>query len=149
MRACGWLACLSTAGAPPKAAAEVATALAGTPRSVVAFYAHLFAGRAASTLGRRVEAANHYQRALALFPDAQSALLASSRLALAESDVRAALQPIERLGLRSAEPEADPWWQSYLCAGREADDLLRAVWDAHTARRRGRWDGAMRCSLEP
>ena len=113
-----------------EAAAEVKTALASAPRGVVAFYAHLFAGRAASTLGRGAEAADHYQRALGLFPDAQSALLASSRLALAESDVRAALQPIERLGPRSAEPEADPWWQDYLCAGREADDLLTAVWAA-------------------
>jgi len=61
-----------------KAAAQLKPALDATPQGVVAFYARLFAGRAAQALGKLDEAAEHYRAALALFPDAQSALLASS-----------------------------------------------------------------------
>jgi hypothetical protein len=69
-----------------------------------------------------------YQDALVLFPDAQSALLASSQLALLASDVPATLAAVERLGARSAVFTADPWWQYHLCAGRDAEDLLKALW---------------------
>ena len=83
-----------------EAAAELKTALAGNATPVVAFYAHLFAGRAAQSLGQSDVAAGHYQDALALFPDAQSALLASSQLALFRSNVAATLEPVQRLGAR-------------------------------------------------
>lgn len=63
-----------------------------------------------------------------MFPDAQSALLASSHLALLAADVPAALAPVDRLGERSAEFSADPWWQYHLCSGRNADDLLKTAW---------------------
>jgi hypothetical protein len=111
-----------------EAAAELKTALAANPTGMVAFYAHLFAGRAAQALGGIDEAARHYQNASALFPDAQSALLASSRLALLGSDVPAALAPVQRLGAASAAFTADPWWQYHFGAGRDADDLLNALW---------------------
>ena len=111
-----------------EALAELNTALKGKPAASVAFYAHLFAGRAAEAVGKTDEARGHYRAALELFPDAQSALLASSRLALFESDVPAALAPIARLGPRSAVFTADPWWQYPLCSGRDADELLRALW---------------------
>ncbi len=97
-------------------------------RQPSAYYAHLFAGRAAQATGQTSEAARHYQDAAALFPDAQSALLASSQLALLGSDVAATLAPVERLGARSAVFTADPWWQYHLAAGRDADDLLKALW---------------------
>ena len=111
-----------------EAAAELKTALAGNATPAVAFYAHLFAGRAAQSLGQSDIAAGHYQDALALFPDAQSALLASSQLALFRSNVAATLDPVERLGPRSAVFTADPWWQYHLAAGRDADALLKGVW---------------------
>ena len=111
-----------------EAAAELKTALAGNPSAAVSYYAHLFAGRAAQATGQTSEAARHYQDAAALFPDAQSALLASSQLALLGSDVAATLAPVERLGARSAVFTADPWWQYHLAAGRDADDLLKALW---------------------
>jgi tetratricopeptide (TPR) repeat protein len=111
-----------------EAAAELKTALAGNPSGAVAYYAHLFAGRAAQAMGQTNEAARHYQDAAALFPDAQSALLASSQLALLGADVASALAPVQRLGARSAAFTADPWWQYHLGAGRDADDLLKALW---------------------
>ena len=89
--------------------------------------AHLVAGRAAQSMGQTHEAARHYQDAAALFPDAQSALLASS-LALLGADVPATLAPVQRLGAQSGVFTADPWWQYHLGAGRDADDLLKALW---------------------
>lgn len=111
-----------------EAARELNSALASSPSPVVAYYAHLFAGRTVQALGQIDEASRHYDAALALFPDAQSALLAVSQLALIRSDVAATLTPIEKLGPRSAVFTADPWWQYHLCSGRDADDLLRAMW---------------------
>ena len=111
-----------------EAAAELKTALAAKPTGDVAFYAHLFAGRTAQALHRNDEAAHHYDEAAALFPDAQSALLGRSQVALLESDVPATLAPVQRLRDRSSEFTADPWWQYHLGAGRDADALLREVW---------------------
>ena len=95
-------------------------------------HADLMAASAAlldEALGRFEEASRHYESALGLFPDAQSALLAASQLALLQADIPAALAPIERLGARSVEWEADPWrWYDY-CTGRDADELLQALWD--------------------
>ena len=119
---------LQVRGRNDEAAAELKTALAANPTGAVAFYAHLFTGRAMQALGQIREAARHYEEASVLFPEAQSALLASSQLALLRSDVPATLAPVERLGARSAVFTADPWWQYHLAAGRDADALLKAMW---------------------
>ena len=111
-----------------EAANELKTVLDGNPVGITAFYARLFAGRAAQAMGKTNDAAGHFRVALELFPDAQSALIASSQVALLESDVSGTLAPIERLGARSANFEADPWWQYHLCSGRDADDLLKSLW---------------------
>jgi tetratricopeptide (TPR) repeat protein len=119
---------LDVRGRHEEAASEAKAALGGNPAAVTAFYAHLFGGRAAEGMAKRSEAAEHYRAALELFPDAQSALLASSHLALLESDVTGTLAPVERLGTRSMNFDADPWWQYHLCSGRDADDLLKSLW---------------------
>jgi tetratricopeptide (TPR) repeat protein len=119
---------LDLRGRHEEAGVELKTALGQNPTGVVAFYAHLFAGRAAQAAGRSDEAAHHYHGALEIFPDAQSALLAASQIALLRSDVADTLAPLARLGARSAVFTADPWWQYHLGTGRDADDLLRAVW---------------------
>ena len=109
------------------AAAELSTALAAKPTGPVAFWAHLFAGRAAQALGRIDDAADHYRQAGVLFPGAQSALLAQSQVALLASDLPSTLAPIQRLDLSSAP--RDPWWSYDLGAGRDADVLLRDMWN--------------------
>src|SRR5262249_42730378 len=71
------------------AAAELERALSARPSggdAMVAFYAHLFASRANQALNRGDAAVEHARAALALFPNAQSALLAQSQLALHRSD---------------------------------------------------------------
>jgi tetratricopeptide (TPR) repeat protein len=109
-----------------EAAAELGSAFDGKPDGPVLFYADLFAGRAAQALGRIDEAAAHYRDAAALFPAAQSALLAQSQVALLGADVQATLGPIDRLEYSS--PAQDPWWQYDLAAGRDADALLKEMW---------------------
>jgi tetratricopeptide (TPR) repeat protein len=111
-----------------EAAGELTLALASGPDDVTAFYGRLFAARSAHALGSAVEAAAHYQEALRLFPHAQSALLGASQVALVESDLRAALAAVARLGPQSADADADPWWRYHLGPGRDADRLLRALW---------------------
>jgi tetratricopeptide (TPR) repeat protein len=111
-----------------EAAAELDTALKSNPATVPAFYAHLFAGRTTQALGAASEAARHYEAALALFPDAQSALLAASQAALLASDLSTAMAQVARLGERSAAFDADPWWQYHRCAGRDVDHLLNDLW---------------------
>ena len=109
-----------------EAAAELDAALAAKLDGPVAFYAHLFAGRAAQGLGKIDEAAAHYKEAGALYPGAQSALLAQSQAALLGASVPGALEPVAHLGKPSPAP--DPWWQYHLAAGRDADDILRDMW---------------------
>lgn len=113
-----------------EAAAELAIALAAKPEGPVAYYAHLFAGRTAQALGKIGEAVAHYQEAGALFPGAQSALLAQSQAALLSADMAGAAEPIQRLEQLDA-PRAkreDPWWQYHFAAGRDSDTLLRDMW---------------------
>lgn len=111
-----------------EAGAELKTVLAAAPPRIVAFYAHLFAGRAAQSRGRIDDASRHYREALEIFPDAQSALLAASQVSLLGADATAALAPIAHLGARSATFTADPWWAYHLAAGRDAEGLLKALW---------------------
>ena len=109
-----------------EAAAELNKALEGGQAGIVGFYARLFAGRAAQSLGRLDEAARHYAAANGLFPGAQSALLARSQLALLQADVPAALALIARLDKSSSA--SDPWWRYHLATGRDVEALMADMW---------------------
>lgn len=113
-----------------EAATELDTVLAAKPDGPIAFYAHLFAGRAAQARGKIDEAAAHYKEAGALYPGAQSALLAQSQAALLGADTAGAAEPIQRLEQLDVTVAAreDPWWKYHLAAGRDSDVLLRAMW---------------------
>jgi tetratricopeptide (TPR) repeat protein len=111
-----------------EAAAELNTALEAKPTGALAYYAHLFAGRAAQALGRIDDAAVQYRAASALFPGAQSALLAQSQAALLGSDIPATLAPLQHLDLSSSA--RDPWWYYNLGSGRDANALLGDMWNA-------------------
>lgn len=112
-----------------EAASELATALAANPPRVLAFYAHLFSGRAVQALGRLDAAAGHYREAVALFPGAQSARLAQSQAALLAADISGALEAIDGMKKPGGAPPAhDPWWEYRFGAGRDADALVHATW---------------------
>ena len=116
------------AGRHDQAIAEIDRALASKPTGVPAYFAHLFGGRAAQALGRLEDARRHYAEASSLFPDAQSALLARSQTALLAGDIQGALEVTTRLGERTANRSADPWWSYHLGAGRDFPALLGSLW---------------------
>jgi hypothetical protein len=119
---------LDVRGARPEAATELERALASNPDGVVGFYAHLFSARVAQERNVLDQAAAQYREALTLFPNAQSALLGLSQVALATGDAPSALKTLERLGPQSIAGDADPWWDYALASGRDVNELMQHVW---------------------
>jgi tetratricopeptide (TPR) repeat protein len=125
---------LEVRGRHAEAARELARALSGREHAdpAVAFFAHLFAGRVDRALGKLDTAAAHFQDALALFPNAQSALLGASQVAVLRADVEGALASVRQLEVANANASADagtdPWWNYGIGLGRNANALLAAMW---------------------
>ena len=112
---------------PEDARKELETALrAPMPDPVVAYYAQLFAARADLALKQPDSASAHIRQALALFPDAQTALIVESQLALMKSDADGALAPLRHLAGLVGDPNhlEDPWWVYDAGAGRLVDFML-------------------------
>jgi tetratricopeptide (TPR) repeat protein len=101
------------------------------------FFAHLIAARAHQALGHLEEANAEVRAALALDPDAQSALIVQSELAVRAADIDGALAPIHRLAQLAAGTveRDDPWWLYDIGPGRTVDRLIPAVWARINARR--------------
>jgi tetratricopeptide (TPR) repeat protein len=117
---------------------QVDKALALHPPSDVAFYAHLFAARAANALGQDEAAAKHASAALALYPSAASALLAESYTALHRIDPGTAVEALSQLGEQPVDPvtasQLDPWQQYPVGAGRLAELALLELWNLTPAK---------------
>ena len=97
------------------AAEELRLALLSLDGSKDRYYAELFLGHAEESLGNRAAAREHYGQAAALYPRAQSPLLALAVLARQLGD-RAGAQDAMRqlLALPPArDMTADPWWRYY------------------------------------
>ncbi len=94
------------------------------PDRMLTYYAQLFAARAARGLGQDSAAVVHLGAALSLFPDAQSAIVARSQVALAAGDETNALAPLRRLETGDANTRPDPWWLYDQGPGRNADRAL-------------------------
>ncbi len=112
---------------PEDARKELETALRGPmPDPVVLFYAHLFAARADLALKQPDSASAHVRDALALFPDAQTALIVQSQLALMKADADGALAPVRHLAALVGNPNhlEDPWWVYDTGSGRLVDFML-------------------------
>src|SRR5207247_9478776 len=94
------------------AAAELRQAIASADDSLLRYYADLFLGAAEEELGHRDAARLAYEQAAALYPDAQSPLVALSRLARRYGDRPGALHAIQRVCALSADAHArhDPGW---------------------------------------
>jgi len=104
------------------------------PAGVTGYFAHIVAGRIASASSRYDEALRHYRDAAALFRLAQSALLGASHAALMLADVPQTLAPLQQLGDQGTANDSDPWWDYSLGAGRDAKELLTALWARATKR---------------
>jgi tetratricopeptide (TPR) repeat protein len=94
------------------------------------FYVHLFSARAERALGHLDAAADHAREALALFPDAQSAMMASSQIAMLRADAAGAEAPLRHLATLPADTtkRLDPWWGYDLFTGRDPRPILREMW---------------------
>lgn len=124
---------LERRGQHEEAAAQLGKALAAQPAGVVAYYAHLFAGRVAAARGRHDEALRQYREASALYADAQAPRLGASQASLMLGDIPQALAALEHIGREDPAPP-DPWWYYRLGAGRDVKALLAALWSRAKAR---------------
>jgi hypothetical protein len=114
-----------------EALAVITAAPAGAaPDTIAEYYAHLFAARAARGLGRLEAAAARIREARSLFPDAQSALMAASHIAMLRADEAGADEPLRRLAQLPFEREIgdDPWGNYETFTGRYAETLIAAMW---------------------
>ncbi len=111
---------------------ELAAGIRLTKDDVALFYGHLAAARASNALKRTADASSHLKQALALFPNAQSALIAASQFALVNADASGAIVPILQLSRTEPENRGDPWWHYHTGMGRYADRLLKEMWDQAT-----------------
>jgi tetratricopeptide (TPR) repeat protein len=112
------------------AVVELRRAAAELTEPELSYHAYQFLGAEEEALGNREAAQAAYERAAALFPHAQSPLLALSQLARRYGDRNGALRAADRLFALQDDPaneREDPWWTYYLVQARSADDLLVAL----------------------
>jgi tetratricopeptide (TPR) repeat protein len=115
---------LGELGRHKEAAVELQTALDAKPDSKRLYLAELFLGRVEEALERRDVARRCYERAAALYPNAQSPELALSRLARQTGDRSAAQRSLERLASMVDIGVSDPWWGFYAPHNDDADVLV-------------------------
>ncbi len=113
------------------AAAELAAIEPALIIPELRYYAALFRGAEEEALGRPDAARVAYERAAALFPAAQSPLIALSRLARSRGDRRSSVTALRRVFAlpTPADARIDPWWIYPLSPVRDATALVTAVWD--------------------
>jgi len=106
---------LGLLGRHRNAAEELRVAAASAMGPQLRYYAELFLGHAEESLGNRVAARDHYRLASALYPQAQSPLLALALFARQFGDLAGAQDAMRQLlALRGARAaDADPWWAYY------------------------------------
>jgi hypothetical protein len=117
---------------------QIELALSDQPDRQVAFFAHLFAARAANGLSDATEAEAQITQALTLFPEAESAILEASDTALRHTDPVLAKSRFMILAdpSRDTSSAADPWLQYPLGPGRLPRPPLEALWRAVLADKR-------------
>jgi tetratricopeptide (TPR) repeat protein len=111
------------------AAAQLRQAIARLEDSQLVYYGELFLGHEEAAMRRRDSAREHFERAAALYPRAQSPRLAMSLLARTYGDRQAALQSArEVFALPPHEEDRDdPWWGYHTSHVRDADALLEQL----------------------
>jgi tetratricopeptide (TPR) repeat protein len=117
---------LALLGRHAAAANELRQAIASTGDTLLVYYGKLFLGAEEQALGKYDAARDAFERAAALYPTAQSPLLALSELARRQGDRPAALRALQRVfDLPPAEPaRIDPWWTYHVAQARNVDALL-------------------------
>lgn len=102
---------LDLTGRHDEASGMLSLAEKGLDSRLLRYYAALFAGRAAESRGKPDDARHAYERAMTLFPQAQSARLALAELAWRDADHALALSGVHALFITArGDRSTDPWW---------------------------------------
>lgn len=106
---------LDDLGRHEEAASELRRALADGASGALLYLAHLFLGRAEEALGRDTAARDAFERASALYPNAQSPRLALSQIARRAGNRAAAQRELEAIAKLPDDDRRreDPWWFYY------------------------------------
>lgn len=115
-----------------EAVAELSAALQGGPTGDLLYFAELLIGRAEEALGRRDSAREHFQKAAALHPRAQSPRLALSQLSRQSGDRQAALSTLQAVTTLATSQfvRADPWWKYYDVHADDVEGLQTELHDS-------------------
>jgi tetratricopeptide (TPR) repeat protein len=115
---------LSLEGRHEAAAAELRRAALSAADPLTKYYVWLFLGVEEQSLGRTAAARESFDKAVALYPRAQSPYLALSQLARRHGDQAGALRAIHHVLELSADDREreDPWW-TYLAGSAEEAEL--------------------------
>ena len=102
------------------------SAIAESSDPTATYYAHLFTGDALFALDRLPDARASYERAVAIYPDAQAARLGLAGALRAAGDRPGALAAMERTLAKPPATRAgdDPWWDYYFGDAANVDRLL-------------------------
>jgi hypothetical protein len=120
---------LALLGRPHEAEPELREAIMSATSDLTRYYGELFLARVKESLGDLDPAAPAYERASALFPNAQSPLVGLAALAHRRGDRRATLMAAEKFFAlpRDDEKARDPWWIYYIAQDLNADALVDDV----------------------
>jgi tetratricopeptide (TPR) repeat protein len=99
--------------------------------STLRYFGYLFLGSALESAGSPDEAKAAYTQASRIYPDADSPLLALSRLDASAGDYQGALATLRPMLQHSRGAlRDDPWLRYYVAAGRGAEDEVTAAYTA-------------------
>jgi len=116
---------LGLLGQHADAARELRQVVGSVDDDVLRYYGELFLGAEEEALSRFDAALAAYQRAVALYPAAQSPWLALSSLGRRRGDRAEAQRALQHLfDLPSRARDDDPWWTYYVAQARDVDALL-------------------------
>jgi tetratricopeptide (TPR) repeat protein len=116
-------------GRHEEAAKQLRQAISELKDSQLLYYGELFLGHEEAAMRHRQGAREHFDRAAALFPLAQSPQLALGLLARSSGDRAAALDAAKKVFALppNEEDREDPWWAYYKAHVRDTDVLLAAL----------------------
>jgi len=119
---------LGRRGRHQDAIVELRQATMDTRNRLLQYYGLMFLGAEADALALTDEASQAYERALELFPLAQSPRLALGALAARHGDRADAFSAVQPVLVREdMQPSDDPWWSYYTSQTRGLEGLVTAL----------------------